>query len=239
MRLHFHVITNGDPERIELTKEAFDTFAISHEFHHFEKNKRDGKLGCFESHIKMLEYARDKQLDYICIAEDNIMVVNKKINRLVHLELNELIETSKWNIIICGGWFIPFTMCTSTSFQYIYKTTSIHGTSCYIIHKRFYKKILESYHKHMNEHIDYFYMSKAKKHAYILNPFLFRRNNRLATTNSYLINSVVDMYQYINCSDRAIRGWSFYSKHYKLILYLILFIILLLFCIIYIIYMHY
>ena len=233
---HFHVITNGDSERKKSTMECFESLGIPFEFHMFEKHPSNGKLGCFLSHIKLYEYALSNKMEYICIAEDNITQTENDIVKQSKELISFINDKKKWKIIILGGWFVPFTTCSPTVYETLYKTNSIHGTTCYIIHKRLYDNILKIYKKHINEHIDYFIMSESFNKAYIVNPFMFRRNNTIPTTNSYFLNSVVDMYHYINCSSRMTRGWSFFSKYYKFVIYLCILILLILLFIIYIIY---
>jgi len=225
MEFHIHIITNGDENRIKKTIQSLEYYNFPYTFHTFEKHPTSGKKGCFLSHIEMYKYARDNNLEYICIAEDNIIETKVNLKR-IKTELIDILQ-KKWNIIILGGWFVPFTVCKSTSYKYIYNTTSLHGTSCYIIHKKFYSYILKHYKKYQEYHIDYYLMQEAKLKAFIVNPFLFRRNNIIPTTNTYLINSVVDMYHYINCSNIMTKGWQYFSKHSVFLVLCLVIIILL------------
>ena len=80
-------------------------------------------------------------------------------------------------------------------------------------------------------------MKEAKKKAFIINPFLFRRNNIIPTTNTYFINSVVDMYYYINCSNIMTKGWQYFSKNSVFIV--LCFVVIILFIILFILYIQY
>ena len=225
----FHTITNGDENRINKTKEAFEHYNLKNIFHHIPKHPTDGRLGCFLSHIKLFKYAEKHGMEYIFISEDNLSI-NNNINKL---ELDDFMRnSSSWAIIILGGWLIPFVTFTTTSYTSIFKTSSIHGTSAYVIHKRLYKPILKHYKKHQTEHIDSYIMKCAKSHAYIVSPLIFYRNNTIPTTNSYYIpNKIIDYYYYINCSKHARTFFEYYSIHYESILLLVILIIFMFFII--------
>lgn len=225
----FHTITNGDKNRIKKTKEAFEYFNLKNKFHYFPKHPSNGRLGCFLSHIKLFRYAEKKGMDYIFISEDNLSI-NNKIN---FIELEDfMLKSSSWNIIILGGWLIPFVTFTNTSYTSIFKTSSIHGTSAYVIHKRLYLPILNQYKKYLSKHIDAYLMEFAQPHAYILSPLVFYRNNNIPTTNSYFIpNDLVNYYYYFTCSKMVRSCFEYYSVHYESIFLLIILIICMFFII--------
>ena len=225
----FHTITNGDENRIKKTKEAFDHFNMKHTFHYIPKHPSNGRIGCFLSHIKLFKYAKKHGMDYIFISEDNLSI-NNKINKI---ELEDFMaKSSSWNIIIIGGWLISFVTFTNTSYTSIYKTSSIHGTSAYVIHKRFYEPILKQYKKHLSEHVDAYLMRMAQPYAYILSPLTFYRNNTIPTTNSYILpNKIIDYYYYIAYSKHIRDFFEYYSIHYESIFLLIILLISLFFII--------
>ena len=198
------------------------TYGFTHEFHFFKKNTTDGRRGCFDSHIELFKYAKERNMEYICINEDNLIHTETSIPPNFIDNITKVIKEKIWNIIILGGWYIPFTMCEPTTYSTLYKTTSLHGTSCYIIHKRLYKRILRSYEKHVHEHIDYYLMNEARNKAYISIPFIFRRNNIIPTTNTYLVNTIVNLYYYVNCSTFMTKVWESYAKYYTYILFIII-----------------
>lgn len=222
----FHVITNGNPERMKSIETAFHTYGLLYKLVHFKKNPKSGKLGCFLSHIKLFKYAEKHDMDYIGIAEDNGINMYDTLPSSLSTDIKSLIPNTDWEIIILGGWFIPFTTYQNTTYPTLYKTTSIHGTTCYIIHRRLYRSILVNYKKHLHEHIDA-YLANKSKCTYIASPLLFRRNNLLPTTNTYFSNTIVNYFYYINCSRTAILAWEYVSIHWLTISILVLSIILL------------
>ena len=220
MDLVFHTITNGNKDRITSTKKSFNKYNLSSIFFYFEKHKTNGKLGCFLSHINILKYAKKHDMEYICITEDNL-IYNHHTIKTISKHITQFITTnSTWNILILGGWYIPFSTVENTIYPSIYKTRSIHGTSCYIIHKRFYTKIIEDYKNHTDEHIDAYLMRTAQPQAYIVYPLLFRRNNFIPTTNSYFSNEIVNGYYYIAFS-KKVHKWIEYFATNQFLLWLV------------------
>jgi len=229
----FHIITNGNRKRITCTKKSLEKYGLESKIFQFERHPTNGRLGCFHSHINLYKYAQHNNLEYIIICEDSIIHTMKRIPKKIQEEVYHLLTKPNWNIILLGGWFIPFTRFTKTNYSSIYKTNSIHGTSCYIIHKRFYSLILKDYTNHFDEHIDKYLMDKSDNKAYIVSPVIFTRNNVIPTSNTYFSNKIVNMYYYINCSKSLSDFWQYYAVHYEKIW--LLFIILLLF-LLYVIY---
>ena len=184
-----HVITNGDPSRIEQTSNALKEYDLSYEIHTIPRHPTDGRLGCFLSHIQLYEYAKKNDMNWIVIAEDNLITHPKSdakhlqsVRQLHHVY--EWIDKNEWEIIYLGGWVKPFIRYTKTSMPWLYGTHSTHGTSFYIIHKRFYERVLETYQKHTSEHIDDF-MNSIAHQPFVLVPFVGYRNPYLNTTNRY------------------------------------------------------
>ena len=182
-------------------------------------------MGCFQSHVHLYKFAHQHDMEYIGIAEDNSIHMHDTLPASVVLNVNQLLPTQDWDLILLGGWFIPFSRYTHTSYPSLYKTTSIHGTSCYIIHKRLYTKILATYEHHLDKHIDAYLMNQSAS-CYMVSPLLFRRNNTIPTSNTYFSNAIVNAFYYINCSRTATLMWEFYSIHSLTILTIALLILL-------------
>jgi len=210
--LCFHIITNGNPDRIETTRTAFETYGLKFQWEHSDKHPTNGKRGCFLSHIKLFRHAKKEGMEYIAIAEDNLIQMHDRIPSSVAREVAALLPTNEWGLVLLGGWFVPFSSYGARHGTTLYKTSSIHGTSCYIIHRRLYLSILEHYKPHLDEHIDA-YLMNASPCSYIVAPLLFRRNNTTPTSNTYFSNTVVNWFYYINCSRAATVWWEFYSIH--------------------------
>lgn len=221
-----HVITNGNKKRLYTTKKSLSNYGLTSKIFNFPKHPTNGKLGCFLSHIELYKYARDINLEYIIICEDSINHTMDHIPKKIERELSILLNKPNWNIIFLGAWFIPFTRFTKTSYSSIYKTSSIHGTSCYIIHKRLYMSILNDFQNHQDKHIDRHLVNRGGDEIYIVYPVIFTRSNIIPTTNNYFSNSIVNIYYYINCSKTLCNFWQYYAVHYYTIWIELLFIII-------------
>jgi GR25 family glycosyltransferase involved in LPS biosynthesis len=221
-----HVITNGDKKRLHYTKKALSNYKLKSKIFTFPRHPTNGKKGCFLSHIHLYKYAQQNDLEYIIICEDSIIHTLNAIPKKTQEEINILLNKPDWNIILLGGWFIPFTRFGKTTYSSIYKTTSIHGTSCYIIHKRLYTSILENDVDTIDEHIDRYLIEKAGTEAYIISPVIFTRNNIIPTTNTYFSNFIANIFYYINCSSILSNFWQYYAVHYVKVWIIILAIII-------------
>ena len=144
MDLCFHVITNGDQNRMATTQNAFERYGFKYKWVQSKKHHTNGKLGCFKSHLKLFKYAKKNNLEYIAIGEDNLINMNETLPLNVANDIKILLPTNEWSIVLLGGWFVPFSTYGPNR-STLYRTSSIHGTSCYIIHKRLYLSILNNY----------------------------------------------------------------------------------------------
>lgn len=212
-----HIITNGDTNRIKQTIKALNTYNLSYKIHMIPKHKTNGKLGCFLSHIKLYRYAQKHNLDYICIAEDNICSSNR-IKEYHHIQHDILvIQKQPWEVIYLGGWITnPFRLYHTTSLSTLYETHATHGTSFYMIHKQLYQKILSCYKNYIQsndiQHIDDVINFLALK-PYVSVPLLFYRDYQLKTTNLYYSNSLCnDLLSYFHYYYRQSTFINFLQK---------------------------
>lgn len=193
--LRFYVITNGNENRMKLTEDAYSTYKLNMEWVRIPKHPTNGRIGCFESHIQVLRYAKQKDLDYICVAEDNVITTNQTIRtRVQHSVMKFIQHHPDWKLFLLGGFYHPFNILKQTSYPYIYTTHSIHGAQCYVIHRRLYNAVLDTYQAHLHRHYDAYLVEQAVGQTYILSPLLFYRNPTLSTTNTYWSNYLINFY---------------------------------------------
>lgn len=170
--ISFHVITTiQHPERQTRVEKMLISNNISNfTFHYFDTIKPAWK-GCYNSHYKMIEYAKKEKMPYIAILEDNCDLV-----RPVTL-LNDLMDfitkNDSWDIIYIGGFITPFSNISEKVEKSIFKTKQTHGTSSYIISERAYSKVP----KDSSIPIDCFYSGNLNQ--YIFKPFIFYRKSNL------------------------------------------------------------
>jgi GR25 family glycosyltransferase involved in LPS biosynthesis len=220
-----HVITNGDKVRIKQTITALETYNLSYKLHEIPRHPTNGRLGCFLSHITLYRYAQKHNMDYICIAEDNICSShNIEHYHSIQKDL-QLVQQTSWEIIYLGGWItVVFGKYYSTPYTTLYETHNPHGLSFYLIHKRLYQPILSCYKKYSQPnditHIDTVINVLAKK-SYVAVPLLFYRDYQLKTTNLYtsypLVNNALSVLHYycrqpyiINFLQKCAIYWKFF-----------------------------
>jgi hypothetical protein len=84
-------------DRLEKIKQNFSQYniipiqAIRHEI---------GSIGCFLFHQKCIRIAKNSNMNYICILEDDCLPIGSS-NLL--LELKDFLDNNEWNIFIGGG----------------------------------------------------------------------------------------------------------------------------------------
>lgn len=220
-----HIITNGDKDRIKQTINAIKTYNLSYKLHEIPRHPTNGRLGCFLSHIKLYRYAKKHNMDYICIAEDNICSSNN-IEHYQNIQNDlQLVQKTSWEIIYLGGWITNmFGQYYSTPYSTLYDTHDTHGLSFYMIHKQLYQKMLLYYKNYIKpndiQHIDYVINLLAKK-PYVSVPLLFYRDYQLKTNNLYsscvLFNNVLSFVHYyyrqpyfINFLQKCAVYWKFF-----------------------------
>jgi len=195
--MKLHVITNGDPIRKNNVKKALDCYSIPFTFHEYKRNKTNGKLGCFMSHIELYRYARYHKKEYIWIAEDNITNAYEYTTNTIWNDIQTFIKKERqWYILFIGGWFQHVVSYEKTDYPRICKTNSLHGLSCYMIHERFYNLVLDQYEAHTTNDIDCYLQSLSTNRAYILYPILFYRDCSIVSTNTQNVpNTYINLWR--------------------------------------------
>lgn len=227
-----NIITNENIIRKESCIRACNTYNISYKFHSFQRNLKDGVLGCLSSHIALWNYANDNNMDYIWISEDNITNSNSTIPNTILNELNQFLKEDDWKVIYLGGWFLPICSYSPTKFNHIFQTNNIHGASSYIIHRRLYKTLLELLNNNMNRESDTHIYENSINQSYIIYPLLFYRNNKLkSTTSSFFLtntlNSIFHNPNFLKYHESLIRyGWCKPHIIFLVLCVIILFILL-------------
>lgn len=100
----------------------------------------DGALGCSMSHLKCIEMAKEKDLDYVLICEDDIEFLNPE------LFLNQLTEFLKSNIdwdvvLIAGNNMVPYKPVNHICIQIF----NCQTTTGYIVQKHYYDTLIQNY----------------------------------------------------------------------------------------------
>jgi len=193
-----HIITNGDAFRQKSVQQTMKAYELDYQYHKFERNREDGRKGCLDSHLAMYQYARDNKMEYIWVAEDNVIHALDKIPASVKSELEVFMKTNQtWKVIYVGGWFLPLCQTEETDFEHVRQTNSLHGTSMYIIHRRLYEELLDRTPP-AGMDSDRWIQQHSFNQAFLVYPFLFYRNRFLHSTNKQNIpNWLIDSYRHV------------------------------------------
>ena len=137
--LRYHVYINLDErnDRMILCENELKKIGVSKPQRFSAiKNKR-GNVGCSLSHLKCLENARDDNLPYICIFEDDVVI--SKPNQLKNV-VNRILEQGvQWDVmLLAGNIFKPHKLVTD---DYIVVNRS-YTTGAYIVKQSYYDTLI-------------------------------------------------------------------------------------------------
>ena len=113
------------------------------------------KIGCFQSHIKAIEYALSNNLSSVLIVEDDI-IIRDNITELANIAL----PIENWDILYLGGILTKFDKMDTTN-NWVKGT--IWCNHAYLVKRHMYEPILEFVHSYPNlnelesKNIDYLY----------------------------------------------------------------------------------
>lgn len=96
----------------------------------------EGAIGCGKSHIKALKQAKQENLPYVIIIEDDIDIKEKELNTVFKL-LNQVAE---WDVFILSGHGGSTKIDDNYSKPYDVQTTGM-----YIINKNYYQKLIDCF----------------------------------------------------------------------------------------------
>jgi glycosyl transferase family 25 len=126
--------TENELKRMNWKYERFEAFKAD-----------DGRLGCCISHLKVIEMAKEKNLDYVVVVEDDILFTepDKYNNMLVdfknYIKLNNMtFDVLLFAASINTGGVKPIT-------NNIYKASACFTTTGYIVNKHYYDKLIDNF----------------------------------------------------------------------------------------------
>ena len=135
-RVDRKVLVETELKKMKWKYERFN--AIKHE---------RGALGCSLSHLAIVEMAKEKDLDYVVILEDDIQFLQpEKYNKML-IDFRNFIDSNSLdydvlliatNILDKVGGVIPIN-------NYIYRVGASYSATGYIIKKHYYDKIIANY----------------------------------------------------------------------------------------------
>lgn len=211
------------PDRTQKALNELAKYPFTVNVHKFHKQS-PGWVGCIQSHVNVYKFAKENNLDYVFVCEDNLMTSSSKFDESKYRELAEFIHTDKeWEVVFVGGYIHRFWDYCKRVKGNLYETrNNNHGSVSYIISRRLYEKVLADYEANLvKDHYDIYLTNKAK--CLIYSPLLFYHAHDIDST----INPHSDVWRRIWFSPpmMAIHTTLFFHDHLVLKIIIILLLI--------------
>lgn len=115
------------------------------------KNYLKGSLGCKMSHYNVIKLAKDADLPYVIVFEDDIVLSENKDDMLK--EIYNFINDNNvdWDIIYLGGKITGKTYETVNKYKHIKRVQCSLHTRGYILKKKMYPIVMSSFVKYNYE----------------------------------------------------------------------------------------
>jgi len=162
------------PERLEkvlpiLNSAGFDNVlrfsAIDGKDFKYNGPLNAGQLGCTLSHLGIIKYAKEHNLESIFIIEDDVELA-ENFNEVISKALDEL--PSDWRLFYAGGNHMKATTQLTNNLVKLNGTLTTHA---YGIHSRFYDEIIKTIESGYDKVIDvYYYMLHKDFPCYCTQP---------------------------------------------------------------------
>ncbi len=147
-------------DRKETCDKIFAKLNMKVEYYHPKKHPIDGRIGCFESHIKLIKLALKKGYKRLAIFEDDIEEYDTIDENVIKKISKFLKENKDWNIFFLGC--IPEIRTSITKPTTTLKIHEVAGlcTHAYIINEPLMKKMANM--EWLGIPIDYIYVKIEK-----------------------------------------------------------------------------
>ena len=111
-----------------------------------------GAIGCSMSHLKLLEYAKENNLDYIVIIEDDMTITDMD---LFKTQLNKVLNSNiNYDVLLLGGNSHPIPQYQYIS-DFCIRTFNCKTTIGYIVKKYFYNILIQNFKEGLDNLIKY------------------------------------------------------------------------------------
>ena len=97
--------------------------------------------GCAESHLKCIQIAKDRNLDYVCILEDDCLFLEPRMNEAMEREPTSTSLPTDWEMVYLGYNALRGYLCSPHLMNLIVSLT----THAYIVRSSIYDDILEGF----------------------------------------------------------------------------------------------
>jgi len=117
----------------------------------------DGRLGCCISHLKIIEMAKEKDLEYVVVVEDDIRFTQpKKYNRMLsEFKKFTKLNNMKYDVLLFGANIPNKANGIKKVNDLIYKVTTGLTSTGYIVNKHYYDTLIDNYRESVKLLINY------------------------------------------------------------------------------------
>lgn len=137
----------------------------------------NGALGCSLSHLKLLKYAKENNLDHILIVEDDILFLNKDL--FIEQFNKFLSKNKKFDVVLLAGNNMPPFLQFN---DYCIKVTRCQTTTGYLVCNHYYDTLINNFAEGINRLIHdpnshvlyaidkYWFKLQEKNNWYLITP---------------------------------------------------------------------
>lgn len=143
-----------------------------------------GIVGCCLSHMRIIQEAKQKNLPYVCIFEDDVVIKNPE---LLTRKVKKLMVNQSWDVLLLGGNnFKPFI-----EYDDYVKVSRCFTTTAYIVRNHYYDKYLNN----LNEGLQLLLQTGNRNYS------LDAHNHILQREDTWLLITPICIYQKEGYSD--------------------------------------
>jgi GR25 family glycosyltransferase involved in LPS biosynthesis len=185
------------PDRKINSETIFKKYNIPARIMTVKKHEKGGRYGCFDSHIKILKEAYEKNLEYILVFEDDIIATEYNSEKNISEAINFMKNNKEWDIFYLGFSVIKDSKNgVSTILDAEYISENIIKYNPYFTHALCYnkasiKKILDNYEDYIEYmHYDMYIANYLELNNYCYIPNLFDQDIRTSD------NDILDLAEF-------------------------------------------
>lgn len=150
-------------EELRKMKWKFERFdAIKHE---------NGRIGCSTSHLRVIEQAKARDLDYVVVVEDDIQFTFPALFNAMYAEFLKSKESAEYDVLLLAGNLRPPVEMITKHLLRIRKSWTTTG---YIVRKHYYDTLIEN----IREGIEQLTLKPDFHHLYAIDAFWMRLQER-------------------------------------------------------------
>jgi glycosyl transferase, family 25 len=149
----------------ELTK-------LKWKFERFDAIRNEnGRIGCSTSHLRVLELAKSRDLDYVVVVEDDIHFTFPALFNALFDQFKKSKEYNEFDVLLLAGNLRPPVELVSKHLLRVHKSWTTTG---YIVRKHYYETLIEN----IREGIENLTKEPENHHLYAIDAYWMRLQER-------------------------------------------------------------